>query len=331
MVVHTNEGRTIELICITIKYWLLIGCGLYERPILLLQLMENYKKSKVQIDGRPTLEFLRKHHSKPFQDTTHADMTAPTSPRYLPDLSAGEEETVAEALNVDNTYVPQDPCPIHEECLMRCLNPDEVCGALLFKCEKPNCAVFYTSDSHQDVCHQLGQAIHPTIRESLFHGTLKCDCNYTPRMKLSRSDKNFGRVFLTCFKKTKPCRYFQWIHWKVRPPQGPMDAFVQKPPRGRLYYTRGLPTEVQRQDQALQRARQTSQQMICAHPADRFKKDNVRMLSPKPWGNISQQGGFVPSPEYRADEFKRGLYIGNKSFADDFFGPSSSHFTAVNY
>ena len=40
-----------------------------------LQLMENYKKSRLQIDGRPSLEFLRKHHSKPPQDKAHGDIT----------------------------------------------------------------------------------------------------------------------------------------------------------------------------------------------------------------------------------------------------------------
>ena len=121
---------------------------------------------------------------------------------------------------------------------MKCLNPDDEFGALLFKCEKPGCAVFWTSDSHQPVVHQLCQSIHPTIHQGLCDGTLTCYCNYTLRMKLSRSEKNYERVFLTCFKKNDPCKYFQWVHWKVRPPQGPMDAFVQKPPRGRLYYTR---------------------------------------------------------------------------------------------
>ena len=115
-----------------------------------LQLMENYKKSRWQIDGRPTLEFLRKHHSKPPQDKVHGDMkdvrTEPPSPKYLPDFSEGEEEAVAqEASKVDNRYVGTYSCPLHEECVMTCLNPDDEFGALLFKCAKPGCAVFWTS------------------------------------------------------------------------------------------------------------------------------------------------------------------------------------------
>lgn len=283
-----------------------------------LQLLENYKQSKVQIDGIPTLEFLRRHHSKP----PKAEATTTTEEPVLPDIT---EAALAEALNEDSRYVSADQCPIHQDSVMRCLNTDERFGALFFKCEKPDCSVFYTTDTAQDVCHQLLQAIHPTVREGLFHTNLKCECNFTPRMKLSRSEKNFGRVFLTCFKKNNPCRYFQWIHWKVRTPKGPMDQYVKKqdPHRGRLYYTRGpAPTEVQR-------ARQTNQQMICAHPADRFKKDYVKMFYPKPWG--SNQGGFVPSQgplNSVGHQFKNGLYVGDKtdSFESDFFGPGSSLF-----
>ena len=184
-----------------------------------LQLMENYKKSRWQIDGRPTLEFLRQHHSKPPAARDQAKQI-PKSPEYLPNVS--EEVTKG-----SRKYVPNAYCPIHEESQMSCLNADEVYGALLFKCTKPGCSVFYTSATSADVRYQLREAIHPTVHQGLWHTDLKCHCDYTPRMKLSHSPKNPGRVFLTCFKKTNPCPYFQWVHWKVRPPPGPMDAFVQ--------------------------------------------------------------------------------------------------------
>ena len=165
-----------------------------------LRLMQNYQKSPLQIDGIPTLEFLRKHHSKPPTAKDRARILqaeqVPPSSEYQP------EKTEA------NRYVPNACCPIHEDAEMSCLNPDEMCGALLFKCKKPGCSVFYTSDTAENVRHQLGQAIHPSVHQGLFDGTLKCHCEYTPRMKLSRSQKNPGRVFLTCFKKTDPCCYF---------------------------------------------------------------------------------------------------------------------------
>ena len=301
-----------------------------------LRLMQNYKTSPVQIDGIPTLEFLRKHHSKPPKDRVHASITKAALDDVLKEPGL-------------TRYVPDECCPIHDDVPMRCLNADDPCGALFFKCSKQDCSVFYTSNTCEDVRFQLSQESHPTVHQGLFDGTLKCHCEYTPKMKFSRSAKNPGRVFLTCFKKSNPCCYFQWVHWKVRPVQGPMDAFVQKPTRP-LPYSRPIrvcPPELQQQLRA-----KSSQQLVCTG-LDRFKKDNVKMYSTEepwktsndPWwhqkqstldeltGSIDQQGGFKPSPgpfNNAADQFKNGLFVGNNSFASDFFDtPASSTFGGV--
>ena len=326
-----------------------------------LQLLDNYKQSPVQIDGIPTLEFLRKYHSKPLRveqkPPSHADITraaledvmteAPSSPEYLPSYSEEEEEDlVKKAMEVENRYVDTYYCPIHEEQEMQCLNPDAVCGALFFKCQKPDCSVFFTSDNYQDVCHQLRQAIHPTIHQRLYHTDLKCHCDYTPRMKLSRSDKNYGRVFLTCFKKNAPCAYFQWVHWKVREPQGPMDAYVQKQSQGSWH--RPAYQKYHRQ--------QPQSQQLVRTGLDRFTKDDVKMYPQKqqrrwgqshgvdqttlqrlranhpwgmeksfpqdyPWGpDKPKQQGFQPDPHYRNTEFRNGLYIGKQKPSPFFTG-----------
>ena len=312
-----------------------------------LRLMENYKNSPVQIDGIPTLEFLRKHHSKPLSTKDKARMLRAERVPPFPDRAHANitQAALDDVLN-EPRYVPDHCCPIHDDVEMSLLNPDEMCGPFLFKCKKKGCSVFYTSDSSEDVRFQLGQAIHPSVHQGLFDGTLKCHCEYTPKMKLSRSAKNPGRVFLSCFKKTDPCCYFQWVHWKVRPVQGPMDAFVQKPTRP-LPYSRPIrvcPPELQQQLRA-----KSSQQLVCTG-LDRFKKDNVKMYSTEepwktsndPWwnqkqskldeltGSIDQQGGFKPSPgpfNRVDDQFNDGVYVGNNSFASDFFDtPSSSTF-----
>ena len=100
-----------------------------------LQLMDNYKKSPLQMDGRPSLEYLRKHHSTPPRDRAHANITKaalddvltcpPNSPQYLPDPSDGEDSEEADV----NRYVANEFCPIHEGEKMTCLNADEVFGA----------------------------------------------------------------------------------------------------------------------------------------------------------------------------------------------------------
>ena len=299
-----------------------------------LRLLENYKKSRVQIDGIPTLEYLRKYHSKPPTAADHARAEKaeqiPPSPEYLPNLADDEEDLVKEAMRIANRYVPSYVCPIHEDSVMKCLNPNEVYDALLFKCSTPDCAVFFTSDTHQEVRHQLTQSIHPTVYEGLLNTDLKCYCGYTPSMKLSQSEKNFSRVYLTCFKKQMPCSFFQWIHWKVRDPPQPSTS-----------HWSGFPSEAQRQDYAVQRARHAmsnpyqtpkASQPLVATGLDRFKKYQVSvggyLQKAKPWGQHAKPGGpkkgFQPSPFYTGNEFRNGLYVGNRERSE--YGHTSPYF-----
>ena len=300
-----------------------------------LRLMKNYENSPVQIDGMPSLEFLRKHHSKPLSAQEKARQLR--AERVPPD-STHAKITQAALEDALTRYVPDECCPIHEDVPMRCLNADDPCGALFFKCSKQDCSVFYTSNTSEDVRFQLGQEIHPTVHQGLFDGTLKCHCEFTPRMRLSQSEKNPGRVFLTCFKKNEPCCYFQWVHWKVREPKGPMDAHVERLGTWHrpayVKYHRACPPNIQQQLRA-----KSSQQLVCTG-LDRFKKDNVKMYPAQdPWWNKKQtlaaeltdavdpNGGFKPSPLFgQSNQFKNGLYVGENSFANDFFDPPSSTF-----
>ena len=46
-------------------------------------------------------------------------------------------------------------------------------------------------------------------------GELKCKCGLVPKMKLSRTAKNYQKVFFSCgsfLTHAKPCGYFQWLH-----------------------------------------------------------------------------------------------------------------------
>ena len=54
------------------------------------------------------------------------------------------------------------------------------------------------------------------------------------------------------------------------------------------------------------------------------------------WGSIGKkrEEGFKPSPgpfSTVADQFKGGVYMGDKNFASDFFGPSTSTFEGVRH
>ena len=61
----------------------------------------------------------------------------------------------------------------------------------------------------------LKKDTHPQVRARLQRGELKCKCGFVPKMKLSRTAKNYNKVFFSCgsfLMHAKPCGYFQWLH-----------------------------------------------------------------------------------------------------------------------
>ena len=102
----------------------------------------------------------------------------------------------------------QQSCPFHPSDPLKVLNPDAEFGPLYCKLTD-----------------------------------LQCKCGEVPRMKLSRSDKNFHKVFLTCGQnpyQIQPCGYFQWMHaplWKPkRPAQPTLDRWqTVKTPVGEYF------------------------------------------------------------------------------------------------
>ena len=61
----------------------------------------------------------------------------------------------------------------------------------------------------------LKEDTHPQVRARLQRGELKCRCGFVPKMKLSRTAKNYNKVFFSCgsfIPGEDPCGYFQWLH-----------------------------------------------------------------------------------------------------------------------
>ena len=61
----------------------------------------------------------------------------------------------------------------------------------------------------------LKKDTHPQVHTRLKRGELKCRCGFVPKMKLSRTAKNYNKVFFSCgsfLTHAKPCGYFQWLH-----------------------------------------------------------------------------------------------------------------------
>ena len=62
---------------------------------------------------------------------------------------------------------------------------------------------------------KLKEDTHPQVHARVKHGELKCKCGLVPKMKLSRTAKNYNKVFFSCgsfLMHAKPCGYFQWLH-----------------------------------------------------------------------------------------------------------------------
>ena len=104
-------------------------------------------------------------------------------------------------------------CPFHRSEELKALTPD-----YYYICPVENCPVWLSIEILHEVLKELRQNTHPEVRAKIT--SFFCHCCCVPRMKLSRTKKNFRRVFLTC-GQVKPCRYFQWMHeplWKPKRP-----------------------------------------------------------------------------------------------------------------
>ena len=144
------------------------------------------------------------------------------------------EEHVAPHMERRKRNSMQQTCPFHPLEPLKVLNPDAECGPLYCKCPEDQCPVWCTSDTVSIVLPELIENTHPEVRAKLTE--IKCKCSEVPRMKLSRSEKNKHKVFLTCGRNPRQnevCGYFQWMHaplWKPkRPLQPTLDKWVKTP------------------------------------------------------------------------------------------------------
>ena len=58
--------------------------------------------------------------------------------------------------------------------------------------------MYLFEDTRDIMLDKLKENNHPQVRAELQRGLLKCKCGFTPKMKLSRTTKNYNKVFLSC-------------------------------------------------------------------------------------------------------------------------------------
>ena len=108
-----------------------------------------------------------------------------------------------------------ETCPFHPHQFIYCVNPHTQFGQLRFKCPQEGCPVYLFEESREVMMEKLKEDTHPQVRARLQLGELKCRCGFVPKMKLSRTAKNYNKVFFSCgsfLTHAKPCGYFQWLH-----------------------------------------------------------------------------------------------------------------------
>ena len=138
------------------------------------------------------------------EGTFHAD----------PATEVGEWE-VLDQMDTQLNQLLYEACPFHPYCFIECVNPQTEFGKLRFKCPQEGCPVYLFEDTRERMIEILKEETHPQVRARVQRGELKCKCGFVPKMKLSRTAKNYHKVFFSCgsfLLGKEPCGYFQWLH-----------------------------------------------------------------------------------------------------------------------
>ena len=138
-----------------------------------------------------------------------------------PATEVGEWE-VLDQMDTQLNQLLYEACPFHPQRFLECVNPGSNFGPLRFKCPQEGCPVYLFEDTREVMMEKLKEDTHPQVHARVKRGELKCRCGLVPKMKLSRTAKNYNKVFFSCgsfLTHAKPCGYFQWLHgplWCLR-------------------------------------------------------------------------------------------------------------------
>ena len=133
-----------------------------------------------------------------------------TSPSQLT-TEPGDDQDLADMETQLNELL-YEACPFHPNQFIVCVNPQTQFGKLRFKCPQEGCPVYLFEDTKEIMIEAMKESTHPQVRIRVQKGWLQCKCGFTPKMKLSRTSKNYNKVFFSCgsfLPGQEPCGYFQ--------------------------------------------------------------------------------------------------------------------------
>lgn len=104
------------------------------------------------------------------------------------------------------------PCPIHQSPMQELKTKDPTSVMVYLRCEDPNYPVFTNLQDYANYYYECREQGHrwytlDRIRE------MTCECGETPSLALSRSEKNFHKMYLRCRENT--CGLFAF--WRFHP------------------------------------------------------------------------------------------------------------------
>ena len=175
---------------------------------------------------------------KDYQEECVEEETFPSDPA----TEVGEwEEHDLDQMEANLNDLLYQACPFHPHQFIHCVNPQTDFGSLRYKCPQEGCPVYLFKDTRDIMLEKLKVDTHPQVRAQLQRGLLKCKCRFTPKMKLSRTTKNYNKVFLSCgsfLPGPEPCGFFQWLHgqqWRPREHAQPsLRRWVKETPHGNV-------------------------------------------------------------------------------------------------
>ena len=188
-----------------------------------------------------------------------------------------------------------ETCPFHPHRILQCVNPETQFGQLRFKCPLAGCPVYLFEDSREMMMEKLKEDTHPQVRARLQRGELKCKCGLVPRMKLSRTSKNYQKVFFSCgsfLPGRDPCGYFQWLHGPLWCPRETAQPTLRR-------WVKDTPPEVHDYEKASVRP--------WGMPAVPLLKNSERDLVERHWPWANQFGEAIQAKE-RERERTRHLH-----------------------
>ena len=171
----------------------------------------------------PSVNDLMEGTLKDYEEECLEEGTCQTDP--------AQEEHDLDQMETQLNELLYETCPFHPCEYIYCVNPHTQFGQLRFKCPQKGCPVYLFEESREVMMEKLKEDTHPQVRARLQRGELKCKCGLVPRMKLSRTSKNYQKVFFSCgsfLSGQDPCGYFQWLHGPLWCPREPAQPTLRR-------------------------------------------------------------------------------------------------------